>query len=227
MVTRLILVRHGRTDEQGSYCGRGCDPELNEAGRRQASVLAEAFRGVSVSAVYSSALRRARQTAEAILGSLSGGNELDVRRDSRLDEMDFGDWDGLTYDEIAERWKVEYDRWLADPLSVRPPGGETIPEVQSRSMAALSDILCDLRRPKDAGHVSMGGGIKMRQAIVVSHAGTIRLILGTLLKTPPAEYWRITIDTASLSAVDFFDADTAILLYSNRDAICGLPREDE
>ena len=126
---KLILVRHGETDwnAQRRYQGQS-DVPLNDAGQRQAAALAQRLEGVDISAIYSSDLRRARQTATAI-ASL---HPLPVRDEPRLKEISFGRWEGLTYGEIQERWPEEMAAWFADPIRVTPPGGERLAQVAER-----------------------------------------------------------------------------------------------
>lgn len=137
-MTSLILCRHGRTDwnEQGRYQGQ-TDTPLNAEGRRQASVLAELLRDEPIAAIYASDLARAADTAVAI-ARLHG---VRVRRDPRLREIYQGEWEGLTAAEIRLRYAELLDCWEAAPLGITLPGGESIADVQRRSIAALREIL--------------------------------------------------------------------------------------
>src|SRR5690606_3118708 len=119
--TRLLLLRHGQTELsiQRRYSGRG-NPPLTELGREQAARAAKmlAARG-GIEAVVSSPLTRAVQTAEAAATALG----VPLRTDQGLIETDFGDWEGLTFAEAAERDPALHARWPGDP-SLPPPGGE-------------------------------------------------------------------------------------------------------
>jgi broad specificity phosphatase PhoE len=134
----LILCRHGRTDwnDLGRYQGQ-TDVPLNDLGRKQAEFLAQTLRAESLSAVWSSDLARASETAVAI-ARLQG---LQVRQDARLREIDQGRWEGLTVPQIRERDAVLHDLWESSPLEVTLPGGESIDQVRRRTLAAVCDAI--------------------------------------------------------------------------------------
>ena len=118
MTTRLVLVRHGETswNSEGRFQGRA-DIPLSEVGQRQAVALAAALAREEMHAIYSSDLRRAWDTALAI----AERHSVPVCREPGLREMDFGSWEGLTYDQIRGIWPNVLAAWQADPLRVAPP----------------------------------------------------------------------------------------------------------
>ena len=123
-MTTLLLARHGETDWNRQLRIQGSsDIELNELGRKQAQALAQELEHVELEAIYSSDLRRARATADAVAAS----HGLEVRLDSRLRERSFGSWEGLTREDIAERPEDRHD-------------GESDDEVRERVLAAVSAI---------------------------------------------------------------------------------------
>ena len=138
-MTRLCLVRHGQTDWnlEGRYQGQSNVP-LNENGRAQARSLAEQLQSKSFLAVYASHLQRAKETAEIIAAAV----HLPVTLDSRLAEINQGEWEGQQVDTIKARYAELWQQRTIDPASVRPPGGETVEEVASRVHAALNEIAC-------------------------------------------------------------------------------------
>jgi len=158
-VTRLILLRHGQTDWNidGRYQGHAYPP-LNEVGVAQAHAVAAQLKGLGVTALYSSDLRRARQTAEIIAASLA----LPVRLDARLREIQLGEWEGLRQDEVLARFPVEWAARQRDPLYSRAPGGESVAEVAARVWAAANEV----------AHAQQTGSV-----LIVSHG----LALATLL----------------------------------------------
>ena len=192
-MTKLILVRHGETDwnAQRRYQGQS-DVPLNDAGHRQAAALAQRLEGVDISAIYSSDLRRARQTATAI-ASL---HPLPVRDEPRLKEISFGRWEGLTYGEIQERWPEEMAAWFADPIQVTPPGGETLAQVAGRVKAALDDIV----------RANAGGTVA-----IVAHGGTLRVLLCAAIEIDPRAQWRFGLSTASISELQVSDSHTVLV----------------
>jgi alpha-ribazole phosphatase len=137
-MSRLILIRHGETDwnVDGRWQGHA-DIPLNERGRAQAERIAQSLSGVEFAAIYSSDLARARQTAEV----LSQVVRLPVQTDARLREIDQGAWQGLKLVEIEAQYAEAFHRRRQSPLTVAPPGGETVMQVRTRVLAAIQDIL--------------------------------------------------------------------------------------
>ena len=154
-MTIVYLVRHGATEWNHSRRAQGtADIDLNDEGRLQAEEAAERLAHAPLAAVYSSQLKRARDTAVAI----AARHGLSVIEDERFQEIDQGEWTGLHVDEIARRWP---DRWGPARHYSRRPGGESPQEVRVRALAAL----------KEAVDRFPGGAIA-----VVSHGGTIRTL---------------------------------------------------
>jgi len=138
--TTLILLRHGMTASTKArlFSGSGgTDPGLDDDGRDQAVRAARwlARRG-GVDAIVTSPLRRARETADVAAAEL--GLEIGLVDD--LAEAAFGDWDGLTFAEVDERWPEELAAWLED-TGAPPPGGESYDDVATRARAALDELL--------------------------------------------------------------------------------------
>jgi len=133
-----LLVRHGETESNrlGLALGRA-DVPLNERGRAQARDLARALAREPLTAVYSSPLARALDTARAIAGE----HGLEVQVEPALTEMDIGEAEGLTYAEVRSRFPGLLDAWLSEEGPARPmPGGERLLDVQARAMAGVQAI---------------------------------------------------------------------------------------
>lgn len=157
MPTTIVLVRHGETDWNRDNRFQGhADPPLNDAGREQARVLAEELRGEPFAALYTSPLRRARETA-AILGPQLA---LEPRADESLMEVDLGSWSGLTRSEVEARFPVGFARWLE--YGHGWDDGETYEALGGRVVAGLSNI--------GARHPDMA-------VLAVTHGGPIRSAL--------------------------------------------------
>lgn len=137
-MTRLVLIRHGETDwnREGRYTGQS-DIPINDVGLAQARRLAENLRKESLDGLYSSDLARASMTARVV----SEATGVEVQQDRRLREIDQGDWEGLPFSEIRHRYHGLLEQRKKDPLSVAPPGGETVGELRARVLDALEDVL--------------------------------------------------------------------------------------
>jgi probable phosphoglycerate mutase len=181
--TRLILVRHGSTEHSLAQrlSGRN-DLRLDEAGQAQAAALAARDFG-KIDVVVSSPLPRAVETAEPI----AAAHGLQVEFEDGLIETDFGTWEGLTFAEATERDPEVMARWLNSP-EVAPPGGESFVTVGERARAAQQKIT--------AAHAGS-------RILVVSHVTPIKLLLRFALDAPPQAMFRIHLDTASVSVVDY------------------------
>ena len=194
--TRLFLLRHGETplSVQRRFSGRG-DPELTDRGLAQARAAALRLSAYDVTAVVSSPLRRARQTAEAV--AEAAGAEVVV--EDGLAETDFGDWEGQTFAEIQRQWPDQMSAWLASP-DVGPPGGESFTATFARVRTARDKLL--------AGYP--GGTV-----IVVSHVTPIKTLLMDALDAPPTALYRIHLDPASLSSTEWWSDGQAVVRMVN------------
>jgi broad specificity phosphatase PhoE/ribonuclease HI len=184
--TRMVLVRHGRTALSGlRYSGR-VDPELDEGGRAQARALAARMAPLAADhpVVVSSPLARTMATATAIADALATS----VRTDDGLLETDFGEWEGRTFAEVKQHWKAERKAWRTDS-SVPPPGGESLDQVDRRVRAARDRLLA---------------AYPGRTVVVVSHVTPIKLLLCAALAAPTSSVFRLHLDTASVSTVDWY-----------------------
>ena len=134
-VTRVLAVRHGQTDWNAQSRIQGLtDIPLNERGRWQAARLAQALADEGLHAVYSSGLQRAQQTAHAVATPLG----LPVQHEPGLRERHFGEFEGLTFDEIERRLPDEALRWRHRDPDFAPGGGEVLREFYARSLTACS-----------------------------------------------------------------------------------------
>jgi 2,3-bisphosphoglycerate-dependent phosphoglycerate mutase len=136
-MTEFWLIRHGQTDWNlaGLFQGQ-TDIPLNQCGLEQADLLAQKLTGQEFSAVFSSDLKRAYQTAEKVSRAVS----LPITSDPRLREICQGEWEGKTLVEVRQNY--EFDPTVEHESSVdsRAPGGESVREVAARMSAAASDI---------------------------------------------------------------------------------------
>lgn len=185
---RLWLVRHGLTawNASGRFCGHA-DPSLISAGRAQARWLGRVLRQQSIAAIYTSDLARAQETAALI--AVAQPYTVPVLASAVWRELAFGMWEGLTYAQIASSYPDQLV-FFSEPERQRPPEGETLDEVWSRVQTGLAEM-----RARCAGQA--GGDI-----VLVSHGGTLRLLLCHLLALPVTEQWQLHMEPGSLSAID-------------------------
>ncbi|MFC5031051.1 bifunctional RNase H/acid phosphatase [Streptomyces sp. So13.3] len=197
--TTFVLLRHGETaltpEKRFSGSG-GTDPDLSEAGRRQAQQAAISFaaRG-TVQAIVSSPLARCRQTAEAVASRLG----LEVRIDEGLRETDFGVFEGLTFGEVRERYPAELDDWLASAKTA-PPGGESFAAVARRVSLSRDKLLA-----RYAG----------KTVLLVTHVTPVKTLVRLALGAPPESLFRMELSAASVSEVAYYADGNASLRLLN------------
>jgi len=170
-VTTLLLARHGETDWNRARRWQGhADRPLTERGRAQAAELAERLADIALDAVYSSDLRRARETAEAV----AQAQGVDLVQLAELREVSVGSWEGLTREEAETRFPEGFRRWLAGGTGWED--GETYAEMSKRVLVAVQRI---------------AGGREGNRFLIVSHGGPIRAIHGAALGMEVEAYRRI------------------------------------
>jgi probable phosphoglycerate mutase len=194
--TVTALLRHGQTpmSVQKRYAGR-TDAPLTEVGVQQAAAAAKRLASAGLAVIVTSPLLRTVQTAQAV-AAVTGAT---VVTDDGFRETDFGAWEGLTFAEVRERWPAEMSAWLADP-EVAPPGGESFTDVSARVTAALDRVLA----------VRTG-----QTVLIVSHVTPIKMLVAAALLAPPAALYRMHLDVAALSEIDWYADGPAVLRSFN------------
>jgi probable phosphoglycerate mutase len=188
--TTLILVRHGVTEHtrERRFSGglASANPGLSDEGRAQIRTVGDwlAPLGERVDAVVASPVRRARESGEILAERL--GKQ--VEEEPGFAEMEFGNWDGLTFDEVAARHRADLEQWLGS-LEVRPGGGESLVMVRERVLAALDRVLA-----RHAG----------RTVVVASHVTPIKVVVAEALQAPLSSQFRMELRPASVTVVTFF-----------------------
>ena len=185
-MTRIILVRHGQTAYNKEDRIRGqVDVPLNDAGLAQAAATAAriAVEWKPV-ALYSSPLRRAVQTAELIAAPLG----LELRTVAGFNDMNFGQWQGLSYSEVRQRWPEMAQAWISRPHTVVFPNGESLARVRQRGMAALRQII---EQHPD------------QEAVIVGHTVLNRVLLCAMLGLDDSHHWRIGQDTCAVNVIEW------------------------
>jgi probable phosphoglycerate mutase len=151
--TRILAIRHGETAwNVGGRIQGQLDVPLNDVGRWQVSRLARALADEDIAAVYSSDLLRALETAQ----SVARGRDVAIVTDVGLRERGFGEFEGLTWAEINERWPAMGERWRKRDPTFGAPGGETLNEFFARSIATATGLAA-LHPGRTIALVSHGG----------------------------------------------------------------------
>jgi probable phosphoglycerate mutase len=194
--TRTLLLRHGQTplSIERRFAGIG-DIPLTDHGRVQARAAAMALKDRGVDVIVASPLRRAQDTA-AVVAEVTGA---EIQTEDGFRETDFGIWEGLSFAEVKEGWPAQLDAWLGDPEAA-PPGGESFAAV-SRRVAVARDKLMVRHRHKTV--------------LVVSHVTPIKLMIQFALDAPHSILYRLHLDTASLSSIDWYDDGPAVVRSLN------------
>jgi phosphoserine phosphatase len=180
-MTDIILVRHGETDWNVAEVFRGrVDVKLNATGVKQAELLAEYLSNMRLSAIYSSPLQRALRTAE-VIGEY---NQLEVAVAPGLIDIDYGEWQGLSHQEVKERYKELYAGWVDCPGQVRMPAGESLDEVRHRALSVVSDVI----------------GRHTGSVILVSHRVVNKVLVCALLGLDNSRFWNIRQDVGGITS---------------------------
>ncbi|WP_448561946.1 histidine phosphatase family protein [Trichothermofontia sp.] len=186
MNLKIYFLRHGETtaSRTGGYCG-ALDMDLTDAGTQMAQAFADAYQDLPWAAVYASPLRRTVATAKPLCEAI--GLEMQLR--AGLREIEYGQWEGLSVEQVRQQYDEDYVRWLTEPAWNPPTGGETAVHVASRASLVMAEI--EEKHPD--GNV-----------LVVSHKATIRILLCSLLGIDLGRFRdRIDMPVASVSVVKF------------------------
>jgi broad specificity phosphatase PhoE len=197
--TRLILVRHGQTEANREFRYIGSrDDVLTELGQEQAREIARALSSLPIVAVYSSPRRRAYDTALPIADGLG----LTVKVVDGLCECDFGSWEGLSRAEVLVRGSQEAEHLLAweRDMTIAPPGGESLEAMHKRVSATIKNLAQE--HPDQT-------------IVLVSHVGPIKAVLCAALDAPILSAFRIFLDPATISVVDWRPTSPVVRLVNS------------
>ena len=182
----MLLTRHGETTANAArrFAGHS-EVELTALGRRQARALGRRLRHERIDAAYASDLRRASETARIALGA----REIAVQIEPRLREMSFGEWEGLTFDEIRAGWPDHHHHLRAIGEHFHAPGGEPFIETRRRIIEVYDEIV--------ARH-------NEQTVLIVAHGGTLQVILQHLLGLPDSAIFRLSTSNCGLTVAEHF-----------------------
>jgi len=226
----LILTRHGQAASADVMLGGQLDVPLTPTGRHEAEALARRLASVRIDRIISSPLLRALETAQTV----ATGRPVEV--DERLRELDYGQWESLTYEEIEARDPALRARWDHDPGSTHSPGGESGEDVAARALSFLVELLeaemgtnssALSRSPRSPDPGGSRGAVSEAQAeaegerrvLVVAHGTFNRILLCVAVGIPVSDYRRRFVqDRTNLTALRYERDDTpdgAQLILSN------------
>jgi broad specificity phosphatase PhoE len=184
---RAILIRHAQTVWNATGRAQGqADPELSDTGWRQCDQVAQRLEPVIIQSLWSSDLRRARDTARAIAQRHQG---LEVELDPGLREIDLGQWEGADRDNLQSHWPDLYSAWQQRPSWDLVPGGEGSEAFKARVMRCFGRIVAT--------------SADDHTVAVVTHIGVIRTLLATIVGANADDLrWPWAIDNTGLTTLE-------------------------
>jgi alpha-ribazole phosphatase/probable phosphoglycerate mutase len=171
-MSEILFIRHAETDMAATFCGGRSDPELSARGRVQLAELINTLRKEKISMVYTSDLRRAHQTGIAVAGAFG----VDCRTRSALREIDFGQWEGLTWEEIERQDRAYALRWIEEYPHLQAPDGEGFRDFERRVLREVKTL-------------SIEAEVSGCPIAVVTHAGVLRTVLCALKGCSEEDAW--------------------------------------
>ncbi|MFH1865887.1 MAG: histidine phosphatase family protein [Candidatus Eisenbacteria bacterium] len=195
-MTEIVFVRHGETElnTTGVFRGRA-DVTLNERGLAQAGAVAAALSAVPVTAVYSSPMVRALDTARAV----ASPHGLVPVVDPAFDNIDLGQWQGVAKDLVRREQPELWRLWREDPDALRIPGGESLADVRERAYERTLEL------------AELHSGKRM---VIVSHRSVVKLLAGALLGMESGYFWRFYLDNAGYSVFGFNEGSFVMLRWN-------------
>ncbi len=189
MNSKWILVRHGETDWNAEGKAQGqSDTPLNATGRKQAEETGAKLREMRFDAAYSSDLERVVHTAMPIVE----GRDIPLTQIEGLREKKFGDWEGMTFQQVESEHPEMFRRLFDEDINFAPPSGESDLQLYERIKAVADKLL--------AAHQDDDTNI-----LVVAHGGTLRALIVVLMDMPPQYMWRLRLRNCGISVVSVFD----------------------
>ncbi len=197
MSTTLILIRHGETphNRDKRYQGHR-DTSLTTEGKRQTREIALRLRDKPLDAIYSSDLKRTRYMAEVI----NSYHSLKINILPELREIDFGDWEGKTYNEIQRKWESLLNGWERKPSKVKIPNGESIQELAKRTRTIIKKII--------RAHLN-------QKVAIITHGGPIRIILMDALGLEADNWWGTITSNGGISIIEYQSKRAKVLLQND------------
>jgi alpha-ribazole phosphatase len=197
MAIRIFLVRHGLTiwNHEFRYQGH-TDIELSSEGRAQAKALQQRFQQENFTAIFCSDLKRALETAKIINES----HNLKIQINQNFKEINFGEWEGMTYDDIQNKYPEQIKVWLKTPHLLRLERGESFVELRDRAMVGIREIVS----------LYSEGNI-----LIVTHGGTIASLICGLLQEPLTKMWEYKQKNSAVNILKYCDEKVTIEILND------------
>jgi len=193
-MTNIYLVRHGSTEWNEKRIWQGVvDTELSSRGIEEVEKVSEFFKNKSIDAIFSSPMKRARQTAN-IIASKIGYDSDRIITDNRLRECEIRLWNGKTNEEIAQLYATQFHEWFTN-LNSNIAGVESLESVQERMHDSLMDVIVHFTN---------------KNVIIVSHAIAMRMLISKILNLVPPDHLNFALDNASVSSLISNDGKTKV-----------------
>lgn len=195
-MTRLIFVRHGYTywNEEKKYQGFS-DIGLNQQGIEEAEKLAKRLSVEKIDTIYASPLKRTVHTAQIVNENFN----YEIHYRDCLKEINFGDWEGYTFEEIVKTYPDLSKQWLDQPADMRPPNGENFRDLQERAVKVLHEIF-DLNKGKNV--------------LIVTHGGLISVLVCYILKIRLDELWKFISHNTGITILEELNDDLILTTFN-------------
>lgn len=182
-MSKIYLVRHGESvaNTKGIYQGQTYDTNLSKLGQKQAKMLSVFFEKINVDLIYSSPLKRTKETSRhafSKFGYLINTEELII-------ETNHGQWEGLKKEIVMLRWPEEYSKWMNEPMMAKFPGGESFVQTEQRVLTWWKSAI------QKKGNI-----------VVVTHDNIIRVILASISGISLNNIWKFDLQPASVSTIE-------------------------
>ncbi len=206
MNTELYLLRHGEPKIKNSLLGK-TDARLTPLGWKQLYASMKSTSGVTK--IISSSLLRCSEFAK----EWASGKQLPIEINDDLQECNFGEWDGISFEQIKQNDPENLSRFLVEPASFTPPGGEALIDFQRRIRRVTEEILNQNAEEK---------------ILIVTHAGVIRCLISWCLKMDqlsPVPFQNIAIDYASLTRISIYHGEELFPQLKSMNLVTNIVRE--
>jgi broad specificity phosphatase PhoE len=195
-MTKVYLVRHGQTAWNLEEVFRGrMDIPLDDTGKQEVHLAGEALKDQTIHAIYSSPLSRSMETAE----NIAKFQNIPVTPLEAIIDISYGDWEGVSLDDVRKKYPDLYTLWLREPHKVTFPNGESLEQVRTRAMAAINQLIEKHQNETIA---------------LVAHRVPNKVICCSMLGIENKNFWRIQQDTASTNLFTHKD-DQWIISFLN------------